>query len=70
MDIEGLGGETVALLFHEGLIRIYIADLYSLRESSDDLLPLDRMAQKSVDNLLLGVEASKQQAVSKGIVRI
>ena len=62
MDIEGLGGETVALLFHEGLIN-NIADLYSLRGS--DLLPLDRMAEKSVENLLIGVEASKKQPFPK-----
>lgn len=62
MDIEGLGGETVALLFHEGLIN-NIADLYSLRSS--DLLPLDRMAEKSVKNLLIGVETSKKQPFAK-----
>jgi DNA ligase (NAD+) len=62
MDIEGLGGETVSLLFHEGLIR-NTADLYSLK--ADDLLPLERMAQKSVDNLLQGVESSKQKPFAK-----
>jgi len=62
MDIEGLGGETVALLFHKDLIN-NIADLYSLRGS--DLLPLDRMAEKSVENLLIGVEASKKQPFPK-----
>jgi DNA ligase (NAD+) len=56
MDIEGLGAETVELLFKEGLIRNY-ADLYSLKK--EDLLPLDRMAEKSVSNLLMGIEASK-----------
>ena len=62
MDIEGLGSETVALLFHEGLINT-IADLYSLRSS--DLLLLDRMADKSVHNLLTGLEASKMQPFAK-----
>ena len=62
MDIEGLGGETVALLFNEGLVS-NIADLYALKEEA--LLPLERMAQKSVDNLLLGVEASKKQPFAK-----
>nr|WP_092982151.1 NAD-dependent DNA ligase LigA [Robiginitalea myxolifaciens] len=57
MDIEGLGGETVELLFREGLIGNY-ADLYSL--SLDDLLPLERMAEKSATNLLEGVAASRQ----------
>ena len=62
MDIEGLGGETVALLFNEGLVS-NIADLYALKEEA--LLPLERMAQKSVDNLLLGIEASKKQPFAK-----
>ena len=57
MDIEGLGGETVTLLVTNGLINNY-ADLYEL--SSEQLLPLERMAEKSVENLLQGIEASKQ----------
>lgn len=55
MDIEGLGSETVELLFKEGLIRDY-ADLYTLRVEL--LLPLERMAQKSAENLVNGVAAS------------
>jgi DNA ligase (NAD+) len=57
MDIEGLGGETVALLVKEGLITNY-ADLYAL--TKDQVLPLERMAEKSVENLLKVIEASKQ----------
>ncbi len=57
MDIEGLGGETVALLVKEGLIANY-ADLYDLKK--DQILPLERMAEKSADNLIKGIEASKQ----------
>ena len=56
LDIEGLGGETVALLVHEGLIRDY-ADLYEL--TADQIIHLDRMAEKSADNLVKGVQASK-----------
>lgn len=52
MDIEGLGGETVELLFKEGLIDDY-ADLYSL--TKEQILPLERMAEKSADNLIKGV---------------
>ena len=55
MDIEGLGGETVELLFNEGLIRNY-ADLYVL--TKEQILPLERMAQKSAENLVNGVAAS------------
>ena len=57
MDIEGLGGETVALLVNEGLISNY-SDLYTL--TKEDVLPLERMAEKSAENLINGIEASKQ----------
>ena len=56
MDIEGLGGETVALLFNNGLLNNY-ADLYNL--TVEQILPLDRMAQKSAENLINGVLNSK-----------
>ncbi|MFD2552129.1 NAD-dependent DNA ligase LigA [Bizionia sediminis] len=56
MDIEGLGGETVALLVNAGLISNY-SDLYELTIA--DVLPLERMAQKSAENLINGIEASK-----------
>lgn len=56
MDIEGLGGETVALLFNNGLVHNY-ADLYELKV--EQILPLERMAQKSAENLVNGVAQSK-----------
>ena len=57
MDIDGLGGETVTLLVNEGLINNY-ADLYEL--SKEQIVPLERMADKSAENLINGIEASKQ----------
>jgi DNA ligase (NAD+) len=57
MDIEGLGGETVTLLFNNGLVRNY-ADLYELKV--EQILPLERMAQKSAENLVTGVTLSKK----------
>jgi len=57
MDIEGLGGETVALLVNEGLIYNY-SDLYEL--TKEQVMPLERMAEKSAENLVKGIEASKQ----------
>lgn len=57
MDIEGLGGETVALLFNNGLVHNY-ADLYEL--TIENVLPLERMAQKSAENLINGIENSKK----------
>ncbi|WP_375605204.1 NAD-dependent DNA ligase LigA [Flavobacterium davisii] len=57
MDIEGLGGETVALLFKNKLVTNY-ADLYDLKK--DQIIILDRMAEKSADNLLAGIQKSKE----------
>ncbi len=57
MDIEGLGGETVALLVKSGLIENY-ADLYELKKVQ--ILPLERMAEKSAVNLIQGIEKSKE----------
>jgi len=57
MDIEGLGGETVTLLVNEGLINNY-SDLYTL--TKEEVMPLERMAEKSAENLVVGIEASKQ----------
>ncbi len=57
MDIEGLGGETVALLVNNGLINNY-ADLYLLKE--EQIVPLERMAQKSAENMIKGIVASKE----------
>jgi DNA ligase (NAD+) len=57
MDIEGLGGETVALLFNNNLVHNY-ADLYEL--TINQVLPLERMAQKSAENLINGIENSKK----------
>ena len=57
MDIEGLGGETVALLVRENLIENY-ADLYELKK--EQILPLERMAEKSAENLINGIQQSKE----------
>ncbi|TXI84077.1 MAG: NAD-dependent DNA ligase LigA, partial [Crocinitomicaceae bacterium] len=56
MNIDGLGAETVDLLFSEGLIR-NVADLYTLK--FDQLISLERMAEKSANNLLKGIQDSK-----------
>jgi len=57
MDIEGLGGETVALLFNAGLVKDY-SDLYYL--TKEQVIPLERMADKSAENLINGVKNSKK----------
>ena len=55
MDIDGLGGETVDLLRKEGLIQNY-ADLYNLK--IEQIIPLERMAEKSAENMIVGIEKS------------
>lgn len=62
MDIDGLGAETVELLFKEGLVTNY-ADLYNVRE--EQIIPLERMAEKSAQNMIAGIEASKQIPFAK-----
>lgn len=57
MDIDSLGGETIVQLYKAGLIK-NIADIYDLKK--EQLLPLERMAEKSAQNLIDGIEASKQ----------
>ncbi len=57
MDIDGLGGETVALLYNAGLLTNY-ADLYTLTKAQ--VVPLERMAEKSAENLIKGIENSKK----------
>lgn len=62
MDIDGLGAETIDTLVEKGLIKD-ISDLYVLE--FNQLIDLDRMADKSVNNLLDGITASKLQPFEK-----
>ncbi|SFO10900.1 DNA ligase (NAD+) [Paenimyroides ummariense] len=62
MDIDGLGGETVTLLYKNGLVSNY-ADLYELKK--EQVLPLERMAEKSADNLMKSIEQSKEIAFER-----
>jgi DNA ligase (NAD+) len=57
MDVDGLGAETVQQLYDAGLVA-NVADLYEL--TYEQVVALDRMADKSASNLLAGLEASKQ----------
>jgi DNA ligase (NAD+) len=58
LDIDGLGESMIDLLVKEGLIAHY-ADLYTL--TKEDILPLERMAEKSATNLIESIERSKSQ---------
>jgi DNA ligase (NAD+) len=62
MDIEGLGDRTVDQLVERGLVKD-IGDLYSL--TKDDLLKLERLADKSASNLLAAIERSKQTTLPR-----
>ena len=57
LDIEGLGAETIEQLYREKLVE-NPADFYTL--TKEQLLPLERMAEKSAQNIIDGVEKSKQ----------
>jgi DNA ligase (NAD+) len=62
MDIEGLGDKLVDQLVSAGMVRGF-ADLYQLK--LEPLLALERMGQKSAENLLAGVEASKSRGLER-----
>lgn len=57
MNIEGLGGETIDLLYSQGLLK-NIADIYTL--TKDDIAKQERLGEKSAQNMLAGIEESKQ----------
>jgi DNA ligase (NAD+) len=57
MDIEGLGSETVELMFRAGLIHNY-ADLYELK--AEQIQDLERMGTRSAQNIIKGIEKSKE----------
>ena len=65
MDIEGLGEERVRQLVDVGLVRD-AGDIYSL--TVDALVPLERMAEKSAENLVAGIEASKSRGLARVLV--
>lgn len=57
MNIDGLGSETIDLLYSQGLLK-NIADIYALTQ--DDIARQERLGEKSAQNMLAGIEASKQ----------
>jgi len=69
MDIRGIGESQSAMLLKEGLIKD-VADLYSLREKREQLLKLERMGEKSVDNMLDAVDRSKERPLATVILAL
>ena len=64
MNIEGIGAETVETFYQKGLLN-HISDLYVLRNKEQELKSLDRFGEKSIINLLEGVEKSKSMPFEK-----
>jgi DNA ligase (NAD+) len=64
MDIQGLGEKVSAMLLDKGLVRD-IADIYTLKDRKEGLLAVERMGEKSVDNLLEAIEQSKSQPLPR-----
>ena len=66
MDIEGLGYKTVEAFIEKGFIND-VADLYALPEKRDEIIGMERMGEKSFDNLVAGLEESKSRELSRVI---
>ncbi|RLS53166.1 MAG: NAD-dependent DNA ligase LigA [Planctomycetota bacterium] len=64
MNIEGLGTKLIDQLVDAGFVSGF-ADLYRLREKRDQLIDLERQGEKSIDNLLEGIETSKMRPLSR-----
>ncbi len=64
MDIGGLGEQSVELFVSAGLLKT-IDDIYDLSNKSEELLSLERMGEKKLENLLAGIEKSKSQSPEK-----
>ena len=59
MDIDGLGDETIETLYEKGFVH-HISDIYELHNKADQLKTMERFGEKSINNMLDGIEKSKQ----------
>jgi len=64
MNIDGLGDETIETFFKRGLIK-HISDLYTLHQKSEELKGIERFGERSIDNMLAGIEKSKEMPFEK-----
>lgn len=64
MNIDGLGGETIEAFYKKGFI-VHISDLYILNKKEELLKQIDRFGEKSISNMLDGIEKSKQMPFEK-----
>ena len=64
MDIEGLGEALIDLFVDKGFIK-HFSDIYKLKAKRSELIEIERLGEKSIDNLLNAIEKSKSQPFSK-----
>lgn len=64
MDIEGLGDALIELFVEKNFIT-HFSDIYKLKNKRDELIQIERLGEKSIDNLLNAIEKSKAQPFSK-----
>lgn len=64
MNIDGLGFKIIEQLLNSGLVKD-VSDLYRLKDRTDEVLDLDRFAEKSLENLLKAIEQSKQSSLKR-----
>jgi DNA ligase (NAD+) len=69
MDIEGLGDALINLFVEMNLLKDY-SDIYHLKEKREDLINIERLGEKSVDNLLTSIEKSKERPFSRVLFAI
>ncbi|RNL54246.1 NAD-dependent DNA ligase LigA [Pedobacter jejuensis] len=64
MNIDGLGDETIETFYKRGLLN-HISDLYTIYQKSEQLKSIDRFGERSIENMLGGIEKSKQMPFEK-----
>jgi DNA ligase (NAD+) len=69
MDIEGLGEALIDLFVDKGILKTY-GDIYLLKNKRNDLIAIDRLGEKSVDNLLNAIEKSKKKPFDRVLFAI
>ncbi len=66
MDIDGLGASWLISFFEHGLVKT-VADIYQLQSHQDELITLEKLGEKSVQNILSAIEASKHTTLARFI---
>ncbi|MET4140903.1 NAD-dependent DNA ligase LigA [Pedobacter sp. UYP1] len=64
MNIDGLGDETIESFYQRGLLS-HISDLYTLKDRAEELKNIERFGERSIENMLKGIELSKQVPFEK-----